>query len=93
MKLKWSDRAQRDLVEIDRFIARDDRDAARRWIRLLRQRARRVTQLPRAGRVVPEIGRPDVREVLFRGYRIDYLVGKNDIIVLTVFEGRRLLRR
>ena len=92
MKLRWSDRARRDLIEIDRFIARDDPDAARQWIRRLRQRVRRAAQMPRAGRVVPEFGRPDVREVLMRGYRIVYLVGKSEITILTVFEGHRLLR-
>ncbi len=92
MRVKWSDRARRDLIEIDRFIARDDPEGARVWIRRLRQRARKAAQMPRAGRVVPEFGRPDVREVLLRGYRIVYLVGKRDITILTVFEGHRLLR-
>ncbi len=92
MKLKWGDRARRDLIEIGRFIARDDPNVARQWIRRLRQRVRRAARMPRAGRVVPEFGRPDVREVLMRGYRIVYLVGKNSITILTVFEGHRLLR-
>jgi plasmid stabilization system protein ParE len=92
MKLKWSDRARRDLIEINRFIARDDPDAARQWIRCLRQRARRAAQMSRAGRVVPEFGRPDVREVLIYGYRIVYLVRRTEIVILTVFEGHRLLR-
>jgi toxin ParE1/3/4 len=91
--LKWSDRARRDLIEIDRFIARDDPDAARVWIRRLRQRARKAAQMPRAGRVVPEFGRADVREVFLRGYRIVYLVRKDGIIVLTFFESHRLLHR
>ncbi len=70
MKLRWSERAQGDLLEIHRFIARDSPDAARQWIQRLRERARKAAKMPRAGRVVPEFGRPDVREVLIRGYRI-----------------------
>jgi plasmid stabilization system protein ParE len=48
--------------------------------------------MPRAGRMAPEVSRPDIREVLVRNYRIVYLVGKNEITILTVYEGHRLLR-
>jgi plasmid stabilization system protein ParE len=40
---------------------------------------------------VPEIN-PEIRELLFRKYRIVYRVKKNTVEILTVFEGHRLLR-
>lgn len=40
---------------------------------------------------MPEIGCEDVREVLLRSYRIVYRVVVGGIVVLTVFEGHRLL--
>jgi len=43
------------------------------------------------GRVVPELGRSDVREVLFGSYRIMYRVDDCCIWVLTVFHGHKLL--
>lgn len=46
---------------------------------------------PLAGRVVPEIGRQDVREVFLRAYRLVYQVSEDQFIVLTVFEGYRRL--
>ena len=46
--------------------------------------------LPPAGRVVPEKAHSDVREVFLRSYRIVYRVREGSILVLTVFEGRRL---
>jgi plasmid stabilization system protein ParE len=88
--VRWSLRARRDLLEIGRFIARDDRGAARRWVEKLRERARQAAALPRAGRRVPELERDDVREVLQGSYRIVYLVGERAIEVLTVFEAHRL---
>jgi plasmid stabilization system protein ParE len=48
--------------------------------------------MPLGGRVVPEVGRDDVREVFQRSYRIIYRVAGDDIRVLTVFEGHRRLR-
>ncbi len=91
MRLYWTDRARRDLATIERFIGRDDPETARRWVGRLEARARRAAAAPLAGRIVPEIGRPDMREVIVKGYRIVYLVRRNDVIVLTVFESHRLM--
>jgi len=90
MKLRWSRKAQQDLLEIGRYIARENRFAARRWVERLRQRARQAAEHPHAGRIVPEHSRAELREVLLRAYRIVYLVGDDSIEVLTVFEGHRL---
>jgi len=92
MKLRWTRRAEQQLVEIGRFIARDKPGAARRWVEVLRRRAVEAAERPLAGRVVPEIDREDVREVIVRGYRIVYRVGREVVEVLAVFEGHRLLR-
>ncbi len=91
MKLRWTDHARRDLLAIGRYIARDNPQAARRWSERLRERARQAAENPLAGRVVPELGRDDVREVFLRSYRIVYRVGEDTVDVLTVFEGHRLL--
>ncbi len=48
--------------------------------------------MPRAGRIVPELGREDIREVLEGTYRIVYQIKGSTIDVLVVFEGHRLLR-
>jgi hypothetical protein len=48
---------------------------------------------PLAGRVVPELQRDDIRELLLRTYRIVYRLRPAEIHVLTVFEGHRLLRK
>ncbi len=89
MKLRWTQSACDDLVAIAEFIAEDNETAAQEWVRRLRVQARRATRFPRSGRVVPEFEREDIREFIFRGYRIVYLLGKTDATVLTVFEGHR----
>lgn len=91
MKLIWTERAKKDLIEIGKFIAKDKAGAARRWVEKLRQRARLAKDMPLAGRKVPEIDRNDVREVFLGNYRIVYLVKKGSIIILTIFEGHRLV--
>ncbi len=47
--------------------------------------------MPRAGRVVPELGLEEIREVFLGKYRIVYRLVEGGIEVLTVFEGHRQL--
>ena len=89
--LRWTERAVADLFAIGDYIALDDPGAARSWVERLRKRAEKAAVLPSAARVVPEIGRSDVREVFVRTYRIVYRIVDDGIVVLTVFEGHRLL--
>lgn len=92
MAVIWAVRARDDLADIFRFIARDNRKAAERWIGRLMERAELCATMPLGGRVVPELARDDIREVFERSYRIVYRVAGADIRVLTVFEGHRRLR-
>jgi addiction module RelE/StbE family toxin len=91
VRISWTARARRDLIEIGDFISRDKPDAASTWVQSLIDAVEIAACMPLGGRVVPELGLKDIREVIRRTYRIVYRVRGNDIIVLTVFDGRRLL--
>jgi addiction module RelE/StbE family toxin len=90
MKLQWSETAKNDLISIRNFIAMDDTTAAKKWIDLLRAKARNIVHQPFAGRKVPELSRDDIRDVIERNYRIVYQIHSGRISILTVFESHRL---
>lgn len=90
--LRWTDEAVSNLLTIKRYIAQSNPAAASEWVAKIRRRAEQAAKQPRAGRMVPEVAREDVREVFVRNYRILYRVIPEGISVLTVFEGHRLLR-
>ncbi|MHB8764224.1 MAG: type II toxin-antitoxin system RelE/ParE family toxin [Deferrisomatales bacterium] len=92
MKLRWTDRAKKDLLELGAYTARGNPEAARRWVEGLREWARGAVEAPRTGRAVPELGREDVREVLLRTCRVVYEVREDAVHALTVFEGHRLFQ-
>jgi plasmid stabilization system protein ParE len=79
-------------MAVEEYIARDAPRAAAAWVTRIRARARRAAAVPMAGRVVPEFGRTDLREVFVKNYRIVYRVESHGITVLTVFESHRELR-
>jgi plasmid stabilization system protein ParE len=47
--------------------------------------------LPRSGRIVRELGRDDLRELIVGDYRIVYRLEEGAAVLLTVFRGSRLL--
>ena len=92
-RLLWTSRAEADLEEIGDYIAADNPIAAERWVHKLMAQAQKAANAPFAGRMVPEIRMDGVRETFLRTYRIVYLVVGDTVVVLTVFEGHRLLPR
>lgn len=93
MSVTWSREAGENLVDIEEFIARDSVERAIRFVDALIDHAETfLSDNPRSGRTVPEIGNPDIRELIYRGYRIVYRLNGDRIEILTVFEGHRLLQ-
>jgi plasmid stabilization system protein ParE len=90
-RLLWSARARRDLLEIGDYVARDRPVAAAALVRSLIESAERAAAMPLAGRVVPELGLAEVREVICRKHRVVYRVRGGEVVVLTIFNGARLL--
>jgi len=93
MSITWSREAGENLIDIEEFIARDSPDRAVRFVDAIIYHAETIlVDNPRSGRTVPEIGNPDIRELIYRGYRVIYQLNSDRIDILTVFEGHRLLR-
>jgi plasmid stabilization system protein ParE len=91
MRVVWTERAVRRLGEIHDHVAKDAPAAASALVARLVRRSRQIARMPRAGRVVPELRRTDLREALERPYRIIYLIGSDRIDILTIVHYRQLL--
>ncbi|MBI3007101.1 MAG: type II toxin-antitoxin system RelE/ParE family toxin [candidate division NC10 bacterium] len=69
-QVSWTSQALDDVEALCLFIARD----APRYAEVFADRVFRVTdrlaRFPRSGRVVPEIGREDIREIIVQSYRV-----------------------
>ena len=74
------------------FIARDAPSVAQVFAERVFEAVKRLEAFPRSGRVVPEIGQENIREIIFGSYRIVYVVSEEEINLLTVFHAARLLR-
>lgn len=93
MKIKWTNEALEQLIEIEEFISKDSPERAAVFVDQLIEHAEdSLPDNPRMGRTVLEIANPDIRELIFRKYRIVYRLTESNIEILSVFEGHRLLR-
>lgn len=71
-KLTWSPAARDDLHDIVSFIARDNPERAMSFGYQLISETDRLQTFPRLGRLLPEHQNEDLREIIFRPYRIVY---------------------
>jgi toxin ParE1/3/4 len=85
LKIIWSPLAIERAYEEARYIAADKPDAALQWLNGLFEATDRLEHFPDSGRMVPEIGLAEYRELVYgRSHRVIYRRASNAVHVLTV---------
>ena len=93
MNVFWTEQSYERLKEIQDYISdKDSSLKANRLIEKLIERGNSLSKFHNRGRIVPELGLEDLRELLEQNYRIVYRVKENKIQILSVFEAHRLLQ-
>jgi toxin ParE1/3/4 len=88
----WTLAAWNDLETVADFISRDSPYYAAAWVRNVRDAARSLNLMSMRGRVVPEIGDRQIRELIVQSYRLIYKVEKSRVAVLGIIHGARDLK-
>jgi plasmid stabilization system protein ParE len=91
MKIIWSPLAVDRASEIAEYIARDKPSAAKKWITTVFSKVKQLESTPEIGRIVPEIGNDQFRELIYGNYRIIYHVEKKQVSILTIRHGKQIL--
>ncbi len=91
MKIVWSPLAVERASEIAEYIALDNPTAAQNWIYEVFEKVKLLSSSPEMGRVVPEVGRNEIRELLFVNYRILYRIENDSISILTIRHCKQIL--
>lgn len=89
----WTSQALDDLDAACVYIAHDAPRIAALFAQRVFAATDRLADFPASGRVVPEYGRDDVREVFVMNYRIIHRLRGDTVEILTVHHGSRLLGR
>jgi addiction module RelE/StbE family toxin len=80
----WSIPAKQDLKKIHDYIARDSKYYAEKVSQDILERSEKFNEFPEIGRIVPEIGEVNIREVIVYSYRLIYEISSDKIEVLAL---------
>lgn len=89
MKLLWTKESLIKLQEIESYISSDNPQEVIELIDKIISFAESLSENPDKGRIVPELSISQIRELIYKNYRLVCLLKKNSIEILTIFEGRR----
>lgn len=90
-RVTWTPQALDDLDAACAYIARDAPRVAEVFACRVFKVAERLEQFPLSGRIVPEMDVHHLREVIVGSYRLVYRLEQEEVEILTLYHGARLL--
>jgi toxin ParE1/3/4 len=91
MRVHWTENAIGHLVNIYEYIAINSPTYGKRMVDRITRRSEQIAEQPLSGRRVPEYDAEDIRELIEKPYRIVYRIKQNQIDVVAVIHGARIL--
>lgn len=93
VRLYWTPQAVDDLEAIFNYISHDTRSAAKLFVEKIYYRVDQLKIHPLSGRKVPEVDNKEIRELIYKNYRIVYhILDKEQVRILTVFHSSKRLK-
>ena len=92
MIVHWTENAIEHLVNIYEYIAINSPTYGKKMVDRITRRSEQIAEHPLSGRKVPEYDAKDIRELIEKPYRIIYRIKPDQIDVLAVIHGARLLQ-
>jgi plasmid stabilization system protein ParE len=94
VQINWTLQATSDLKDIAEYISKDSKKYAKLQIVRIRFRTRILTSQIYSGKIVMEIGKNNIRELIEGNYRIIYkVVNDSRVDILTIHHSARDLFR
>ncbi len=91
MKILWTENAIDHLANIYEYIAFNSPTYARHMIDRITRRTEQIAEHNLSGRKVPEYDAEDIRELIEKPYRIIYRIKPDQIDIVAVIHGARLI--
>ncbi len=91
-QIKWSPRALSNLEEICNYIAKDSEYYARLFARKIITMVEDIPRFPKVGRIVPEYGDENLREKIYKNYRIVYRLKESIVEIVAICHGAKTLK-
>src|SRR4051812_46461389 len=89
LRIFWAESAWKDLESIYEYIARDSRFYAVSFVQQARDASRSLESFAKRGRIVPELGDPQTRELFVMNHRLIYRLDKRAVHIVALIHGSR----
>ncbi len=90
-QIRWAPRAASNLEDICNYIARDSEYYAAFFAKKVNEIIKAIPPFPKAGRTVPEYGDKNLREKIYKNYRIVYRIKGELIEIVAICHGAKPL--
>mgnify|MGYP000096119233 CR=1 FL=1 len=92
VKITWSKQAIEDIYKIQEFYSSVATNFSLKLVDQIFEKEKLIANHPEIGRIVPEVNNSSVRELIFRNFRIIYLIFDTEqITIVTIHESSRPL--
>lgn len=85
----WSNESLTDLEALAEYIGKDSPYYAAAFVKKILEASRVIQPFSVCGRVVPEVGSRNIREIFVKSYRLIYKIEETRIVVLALVHGAR----
>ncbi|MDZ7720006.1 MAG: type II toxin-antitoxin system RelE/ParE family toxin [Balneolaceae bacterium] len=92
MQVVWTPQAEKDLEAIEDYFLKVAPDFTEIIVDEIQSRVKQLENFPQIGRMVPDIYDHNIREILYRNYRIVYYLPETEtdpIEIITVFHSSK----
>ncbi len=87
VKITWSKQAIEDIYKIQEFYSSVATNFSMKLVDQIFEKEKLIANHPEIGRIVPEVNNSSVRELIFRNFRIIYLIfDAEQITIVTIHE-------
>lgn len=91
-QIRWSPKAVSNLEDICNYIAIDSEFYACLFVKRINAVIKDIPQFPKAGRIVPEYNDENLREKIYKNYRIVYRLKDNFVEIVSICHCAKLLK-
>ena len=92
-EIKFTKRSLDDLESIAEYISRDSARYANITVQKILERTKILEVNPLIGRIVPEVNKKEIREIIYGNFRIIYHYEKNKVNILSIHHSARDLSK
>ena len=91
VEIEWSPSAQDELNKILDYIAQDSVEYALTFYDQVHEKVHNLSIFPKMGRKLPDLEDPNIRELIFKNYRVIYRILEDKIQIIRIFHGSKIL--